>query len=894
MAIEQSQFIVTYSVESAQAEAAIARMSQRLKQAEQQLNSSRSATDKSTDSTQRLERSTERVATALSKTRGASGRARQGIQIVAAGSKVTTRSMLQLNKELGQYARASRIVGPSSRRIGEAMSIAQRRATGAGQSFDKMNLTFGSFLRQASKFAAGYALIYGVIRLGTTAVTSSVQQLDQLERSFRRAQTVTRASSEAFQDLCDAALDFGASRGKIFQTAEALFALGSAGLTAEEQLAGLPAVMNTAIGLNSDLEETAKLVAGAYNVFGESLEEAATTSERFTKIADILTFTYTSQQVELEELRSALEFVTAQASLADIEFGDLVTIIGFLNTNMLRGSKAGISLNQSLLVMAKNAEKLRTEFGIVFDPTKPLNILDVFDQLSDSIGDSASSLENQAKLSAVFGKRGVRAIALIVKEWDKVSESIEKANETAAGFAVKTRDIVERSFGGGLQRGISVISVGGIQDALRIQQDVAEPINTFVDSLDDLLQRRRDLPTMTRQLGRLFEVITPGPGAGFVFTELQRLLNRVPSGTPTIDEGVSDSDAQQKAAEEAVDQRVRLTVAERLSVTTSQQKVDLLGIENDLIRRIVSQAVPAFQKLDELNSSISQSNARNLDSQKELLTIQKIQTNSVEDLKNEYASVINVTDRVVKINQALAQITKTLTDEAGRFATAIQKTQLQGVVDLRRLAGVSPVELARDQLFIASRLGSESSRLLNTKRAQLELEKAILGQVKAQESAVQGNVDVIERLVSELDKAFFRSDKGALEELIRFATGQSGVSGLGQRARERLGEFFPEEERSRQVIEDLRQRGLIERNRPIDRARGLDVQRELSDAQREADRLTKVFLTQTIQNNVDVPVSIEATFDTEEILRKIRTELRAALTGPDFRKRVRSVIEGIN
>jgi hypothetical protein len=178
----------------------------------------------------------------------------------------------------------------------------------------------------------------GAFQTGMAAISDTVKTYFDLESEMGRVATVTRGSKEDIEDLKDEVISYSMTASRGFkEAASAIYALGSAGLDVKEQLAGMNHIMDLSIGTFGNTEQIAKLVAGAYNVFGDSIEGATTSSEKFKHISDILAYTYSTQQVELSEIANAMTYVASVANLVNISFDDLVTTIGVLNTGMLKG-----------------------------------------------------------------------------------------------------------------------------------------------------------------------------------------------------------------------------------------------------------------------------------------------------------------------------------------------------------------------------------------------------------------------------------------------------------------------------------------------------------------------------------------------------------------------------
>ena len=235
----------------------------------------------------------------------------------AKGIKLTEKETAQLKKSSAQMGKISKDISE----VGKS----QRKG-------------FASLI----KWGLGWSTVYGIIRLVKSAIFDVIKTYMQLNDTMARVATVTRTVGEEHEAVMSrmrhAVLDYAAtSRAEITDVAKTMYFLGSAGLTVNQQMVGFKHIMDLTIGTVGKTDEAAKLVAGAFNVFGRSIRNVSTDAERFKKIADILAFTYRNQQVELSDVASAFTLVGAAAGLLEIDFSVLVGTIGFLNTGMLKG-----------------------------------------------------------------------------------------------------------------------------------------------------------------------------------------------------------------------------------------------------------------------------------------------------------------------------------------------------------------------------------------------------------------------------------------------------------------------------------------------------------------------------------------------------------------------------
>lgn len=283
----------------------------------------------------------------------------------------------------------------------------------------------------------------GVLRTFGDMIRASLD----LEEGLARIQTVMHGTGTVVQaemigikrQILDMAVT---SRMSIKELAEAYYFLKTANLSAAEASAAFKPTVDAAVGTMNSAKDTARAVAGMYNTMGENLGENLTVHEKFQKIADILTYTYTRQDVQLNELIQGYTKLAPYLTGLDDSFLEMVTTIGHLNTRMLRGGRTGRLLGRAILQMTKNAKNLAATFGVTFDPDKPLTFLKTIKAINQTLKIETGLTAAQGEaLREVFETRGAVPVRLLISTLDDLIAEIELAGVNADGFAAKIKEI---------------------------------------------------------------------------------------------------------------------------------------------------------------------------------------------------------------------------------------------------------------------------------------------------------------------------------------------------------------------------------------------------------------------------------------------------------------------
>lgn len=297
------------------------------------------------------------------------------------------------------------------------------------------------------------APVWMIMRASIQAVIKPVQELIkaffELDAGLAKVMTVTRIAtseqSKFYGQLTQAAWKYyQTSSASMKDITEAMYQIGTAGRSTTEILNGFNHVLDLSIATFGDIKAAGRVTTGILNVFGDSMTDLITAEEKMRYISDLLVYTWSKHQVELDEISTAIGYVGAAADSLDIDLKTIVGTIGFLNDGLLRGSKAGTSLLNTFIQLAKSPEKLRN-LGVAFDPSKPLDLVDIMQQLHNRFLETGKTIDFTSDLFDVFGNRGGRAVSLIVQNFDRWIKSIKQGDKEFTNFAEHTKEIAEKT-----------------------------------------------------------------------------------------------------------------------------------------------------------------------------------------------------------------------------------------------------------------------------------------------------------------------------------------------------------------------------------------------------------------------------------------------------------------
>jgi len=319
---------------------------------------------------------------------------------------------------------------------------------GATQSATMME-QLGMAMKRALIVAPVWMIMRGAIQALMVPVKELIKAFFELETGLAKVMTVSRISASEqnkfYGELTEVAWKYyKTSSASMKEITEAMYQIGTAGRSTAEILQGFTHVLNLSIATFGNVTDAGRVLTGILNVYGGSLGNLITAEEKMRYISDLLVDTWSRHQVELNEISTAIGYVGSVSEALDIDLKTLVGTIGFLNDGLLRGSKAGTSLLNTFVQLAKSPEKLR-DLGVVFDPRKPLDLVDVMQQLHNRFIETGKSVESTGDMYAIFGNRGAKAVERIIQNWDKWIESIQRGDEEFQKFAERTKKTAEET-----------------------------------------------------------------------------------------------------------------------------------------------------------------------------------------------------------------------------------------------------------------------------------------------------------------------------------------------------------------------------------------------------------------------------------------------------------------
>ena len=317
-----------------------------------------------------------------------------------------------------------------ARRIGIMVDF-QDQATAQMAGVNAVGMKLGNTFRntgdQAGAMKAQMAAAVVVAGLTAIAMRRIVRIGAQVDSTFARIETTSRATSAEMEEVVETTRRIGAEMPvTMHQVASAMEQFIFAGFEVAEAVEAADAAVNLSIAGQMEMADAVRITGQIMNAYGIEAESAG-------QITETLGHIFANHAISIQELGNAMAYVSATASQLGFDVIELGAAIGVIADQGIQGTMAGTSLNQALTSLVNPTDAatdamnaLGLSMGDFTDEEgNMVDFLTIFEKLDEHtahLGDQART----AWFAEVFGIRGGRAVMALVDDVDKLEESIRE------------------------------------------------------------------------------------------------------------------------------------------------------------------------------------------------------------------------------------------------------------------------------------------------------------------------------------------------------------------------------------------------------------------------------------------------------------------------------------
>ena len=283
------------------------------------------------------------------------------------------------------------------------------------------------------------AVIAGVFAATGGFIGFSVRTAAEFEQAMSRVGALARATDEEMALLSRTARELGAST--VFsasQAAEGMSFLAMAGFSVSEIVDAMPGLLDTAAAAQEGLGVTADIVSNILSGF--QLEARET-----TRIADVLTATFTSSNTTLQSLGDTMSYVAPVAAALGVSIEEVAAMTGRLGDVGIQGQRAGTALRAIFTRLASptgEAARLIQELGIQMTDSSGnmLPMIDIIRQIEERTRNMGSA-QRSATLTTLVGMEAVSAFSALL---DVGADDIQNYADELRASAGVAREVSAR------------------------------------------------------------------------------------------------------------------------------------------------------------------------------------------------------------------------------------------------------------------------------------------------------------------------------------------------------------------------------------------------------------------------------------------------------------------
>lgn len=290
--------------------------------------------------------------------------------------------------------------------------------------------------------SAGSKLTKSVTAPIAGIAVASIKTAADFEASMSNVAAITGATGKDFDSLNKLAQDLGKStKYSASEVAQAMQYTGMAGWTAQENMAGLEGILNTAAATGTDLAKTSDIMTDAISAFGNTAKDSG-------MFADVMTKACTSANVSIDDLGESYKYAGAICGTMGYSIQDATTTLAAMGNQGIKASSAGTTLKNAISNLSaptKQTKDAMKELGISI--TNQDGSMKTWGEVVANLQGSFKGLtkdQQSAYAKALFGKQSMAGMLAVIntseKEYNKLGKAIKNSGGAAETASKKQLD----------------------------------------------------------------------------------------------------------------------------------------------------------------------------------------------------------------------------------------------------------------------------------------------------------------------------------------------------------------------------------------------------------------------------------------------------------------------
>ncbi len=340
------------------------------------------------------------------------------------------------------------------------------------------------------------------ILAGAGAFVQLIKSGEDFNQKMRQSLAIMGEVSTALRvDMRNAAFEVArTTKFSAAEAAEAYFFLASAGLTAQQSVAAMPAVAMFAQAGMFNLARATELATDAQSALGLTVKDPIQNLKNLTRVTDVLVKANTLANATVEQFAlSMTNKAAAAAKIVGMEIEELTAILAAFADQGVKGARAGNAINIVLRELQSKAienQEAFQRFGVtVFDSLGKLQkIADVVGDLELALGHMSDETKKATLMQLGFSNRSVIFLQTLLGTSEKIRE-YERNLKSAGGTTKKVADVQLTAMQVGIAKlgatftRLSSLAASAIGQMVKLLGELLEPLSAVADAIGFIVNK---------------------------------------------------------------------------------------------------------------------------------------------------------------------------------------------------------------------------------------------------------------------------------------------------------------------------------------------------------------------------------------------------------------------
>ena len=369
----------------------------------------------------------------------------------------------------------------------------------------------GEAFKKIGTAVATYFAVDKIVDFGKAVIDLTAS----FEDAMLKVQSLSGASQEEYQQLSDAALEYGSTTAWTAKdVADAMGYMALAGFETSEILSSTSGMLSLASASGENLATVTDILTDSMTGFGDSADQAS-------RYADVLATVQAKSNTTVGLLGEAFKYVSPLAGAYGYELEDVATALGLMANAGVKGSMAGTAMSSIMSRLATDAGATSKSLGALGTLTETCgvefynadgstrNLSDVLKELCDATKDY--TVEQKSEIAkTIAGQEAQKGLLAILNQGSSAYEDLRVQLVNCGGAASSMAENMESGLGGAIRNIQSAFE--GFR--IKLGQEFSEPIGNAIKMVADWING-----TLSPSTEKISEV------CGVVFGEISHWLN---------------------------------------------------------------------------------------------------------------------------------------------------------------------------------------------------------------------------------------------------------------------------------------------------------------------------------------------------------------------------------